>query len=543
MKKIWKRAAALTIAVATLLSGCSKGTGGSQQGGASSPQAGDGEKTVTVGIASYWNNLNPLDISNGGDYKHFIEELIFDRMVVIRSDGSLEGRILSDWEVSEDGLRMTGHVNPSAAWQDGEKLTARDIAFTFGLYANPEVTGTSSSTLQFFTGTDESGNMLEGEELGVRVVDEQTIQFDFKDTTADTTFFYSLKGFTVLPEHLLANADFANFGQDPYFRKPVGSGACVYDSEITGERIEFTANKNYFMGTPDFDRLVVRVVDSSNMLAGLMSGEIDIAPGSLSGLSVDDYEVALTADNLTVNSLPSVGYTFMPINNSREYFKDPNVRLALDMAINKQSMIDNLFKGQGTVAYSTLCLSHAYHDPSITGNPYDPEGARKLLEEAGWDFNRELVMMVSSTALNQQIAVLIQQDLQAIGVKMTIEVVEFSKLMAALPAGEADLGIMSAAGSVGPEQGILFYMPGGTVNFACITDPTVYDLYLEGLTYLTFEERAPIYYEIQHQMQDNVQMVYLYNKNTIDAQNKRITGTDNESFYLYNWCVWEWKVD
>lgn len=131
MKKLWKRAAVLTVAVAALLSGCSKGGSGSQQGGTSLPQSGGGEKTVTVGIASYWNNLNPLDISNGGDYKHFIEELIFDRMVVIRSDGSLEGRILSDWKVSEDGLQMVGHVNPNAAWQDGEKLTAQDIAFTF----------------------------------------------------------------------------------------------------------------------------------------------------------------------------------------------------------------------------------------------------------------------------------------------------------------------------------------------------------------------------------------------------------------------------
>ena len=93
-------------------------------------------------------------------------------------------------------------------------------------------------------------------------------------TNIDFLFFIKFRDIYILPEHLLGDLPLDQIRTSNYWDAPIGSGPCVYENQISGERMEFTANKNYHLKTPQWDRFVVRVVTTPNLLSGLMNNEI-----------------------------------------------------------------------------------------------------------------------------------------------------------------------------------------------------------------------------------------------------------------------------
>ena len=200
-------------------------------------------------------------------------------------------------------------------------------------------------------------------------------------------------------------------------------------------------------------------------------------------------------------SVEDYSYQYMLFNLSDEDpdFQDAKVRNAFDKAINKQVMVDQLMLGEGQVAVGPMPKYHPYYDENLKPNTYDPEAAETMLKEAGFNFDKEYLMIVpKGNQVREQSALLIQQDLEKIGVKVKIETYDFTTLLQMLREGKADLGLLG----------------GGS---------KCYDAYQEALV-----EDQPY--------------IWLYHQNDLWAYSKRLAEVPIENFVWFNFEVWKWKL-
>ena len=166
-------------------------------------------------------------------------------------------------------------------------------------------------------------------------------------------------------------------------------GSCGADSkygrEITGERIELVKNEGYEYGPIDIDRLIIRVVPAANIVSGLISGEIDLNMGGIGRIQPVDVSTLQAEEKLIVESVPCFDFQYMAINDDRDYLTD-DIKRAMNMAINKQLIVDQLLYGHGTVMHSVWPESHPYY-ADLDWDGYDPEAAKKIVEESGTQKN------------------------------------------------------------------------------------------------------------------------------------------------------------
>jgi len=390
MKKTISSILSLTLAAGLLLSGCgssvaeiaatpqetssetsaeAKDTSADSAGikqEESSGNAEEGEKTVTFGTSTLWETFNYLDTTSTPT--DWVIEEFFDRLVVINTDGTFDPRIAKSWDI--DGTDITFHLDENAKWHDGEPVTAEDIVYTFRLQSSPDVQWLRQSNVKYLEGTDDNGKETGEDSIAVTAVDEHTVKLQLKQPADETRIFSTiLRDVFVLPSHLLKDIPDADIKDAPFWSSPVGSGPFIFNSQIDGERVEGDANPDYFLGRPNFDHIVIRFMDASTLAAALLNGEVDIT----SDVSISDLDTLKANPDITVESKKSFQYQDLCLNLKDDAFSDKNVRIAFDKAINKQAIIDNLYKGFGEPAKTILSSSHPYFNQSVLGNAYDPD--------------------------------------------------------------------------------------------------------------------------------------------------------------------------
>ena len=326
--------------------------------------------------------------------------------------------------------------------------------------------------------------------------------------------------------------------------RPVGSGPFKYEREISGERMELVANKNYFLGAPDFDRLVIRIMPSASLLSGLISGEVDIiAGGAMGSISLDDWPTAQKQANLVTESIPTLNYQTLIINTQQPYMTQ-KVRQAFNLAINRRVLVDALLRGQGVALLTPISPVSPYFNQKLKDIPYDPAKAAQILKEEKFPFDKELVFYVpSGNVARERTAVLIEQDFEKLGVKIRIQTVDFPTLMNNMRSGTHDFGIIGSGGTLDPAESREMVSPTSTVNFSRLTTTTLTDLIDQGAAKLTLAERKPYFDKYQEMVVELAHMPYLYTTNALMAYNKRLSNVSAVDFSRLNWKTWEWKVN
>lgn len=241
-----------------------------------------GEKVVTMAISSTWETLMPFNTSS--NYGDVIFDQLYDRLVFNRGDNTFEPRLASGWEVGEDAKSITFAIDPKAKWHDGQPVTAEDVAFTAQLVSDPAINSSKRSFLNYFEGVDDSGAELSADSIGVEVLEGNKVRFNLK-RPMDPEIILGVfnKNFFVLPKHILEDKTVEEVNGPDLWEAPIGSGPFKFGSSIAGEEIQLDCNESYHLGKPDFDKLVIRVTQSANLVAGLMSGDIDILAGKRPG--------------------------------------------------------------------------------------------------------------------------------------------------------------------------------------------------------------------------------------------------------------------
>ena len=552
MKKNLKRLTAMALVCAmTVLTACG-GTSTTSSSGASeaasegtTEAAASGEKIVTIAQTGDWDSFMPMNTTNSGADN--INELMFDRLMTINTDGTFEPRLANSWETNETSDKIIYHLNENAKWHDGEPVTAEDVVYSAQVASSSEYNYLRRIRMQYFAGTDETGLELSPDSIEVKALDDHTVEFTLKEPM-DPAIVYAMvnRDFFIIPKHLLSGISDADLVNDAFWQNPIGSGPCMFESTISGDSVQFTANKDYYLGAPDFDRLVVKKVQSSNLLSGLISGDIDVLCGNTQ-IPLQDWQAANETDGVVAQSVPTYAYQYMAMNTSRDYMTK-EIRHAISMAITKQVIVDQLLQGEGRVALGPLPEDHQYYNAKIESMEavqYDPEKAAQIVKDEGWDENRELQMLVSTgNEVREKSAILIQQDLQKIGIKTKIQTLDFPTLLNNARNGDYDLCFIGSAGSVDPSESVPNITVGYMNNFAQLQDPALGQLGESGAKKITFEERKAIYDEYQEMIVDWMPMAFLYFTNDLFAYSSKLENVRPGNLdYNINKNVWEWKVN
>lgn len=513
--------------------------GGSESSGA--------EKIATIAITNAWASWCPY--FDSGNYTDIVSDQLYDRLWITHKDGTVSPRLAESYEVSDDHTYMTIHLNKEAKFSDGEPVTADDVIYSARLDCNPAFNSVKRDQMKFVKGTNEGGAWEKEEDLGWEKIDDYTVKLSFKEAMSELNFLNMMnRYFYVIPEHVYSKYSPEELNEaTPWKDNMVGSGPFIYDTSIDGERIEMVKNENYFLGTPDIDRLVIRVVEGSQLLSVLMAGEVDlIAGGGIAAMPLSDWPAAQEEANLETVAVTNYAYQAMIINCTSEKIPNAECRFALNMAVNRQAIVDNLLGGEGSVVYAPFSNEHPFVDESKLNMPvYDPEAAKKMLEDNGFDFNNTLELIVpTGNEIRIQSTVLIQQDLEAIGVKTNITQYDFATLMQMMRDGEYDLGMCGSAGGIDPTEPLGWLGLGTNQNFPCIMDYSYTELFAATNSVLDQDKRVEAFVEVWQHLLDDSPVCYLYSENHRVAYNKdRLSGVNFDEAEQLNWCTWTWTVN
>jgi peptide/nickel transport system substrate-binding protein len=296
------------------------------------------------------------------------------------------------FEISEDKKTMTIKIRDNVNWHDGAPVTAEDVEYSYKVIAHKDYTGTRFAGItRKVVGIDKYNKGETDKIEGIKVIDPKTVSITF--TEADPGI---MSGVWTTPTHkkIFENIPIAKQAESPEVRQnPIGFGPFKVKKIVPGESVEFERYDEYWEGKPKLKSVVAKVVSPSVVAASLKNGELDLV-----NLTEDQYEQVQALKNTQIigkidRTYNYVGFklgkydTANNINKMDTTMKmsDKRVRQAMEHAIDKKAVTDNLYKGLRIPATTVIPPSHpAYRDNETKGREYDVEKAKKLLDEAGY---------------------------------------------------------------------------------------------------------------------------------------------------------------
>lgn len=509
----------LTLALALSLAAC----------GSSAETA----SVVRYGMSNAWDTLMPYNSPSGSNYTRIVCDKIYDRLAYVHADGSLDPRGATSWESADGGMSVVFHLDENAAFHDGTPVTAEHWVDTIALMTDPTCAALGRSVFNVLAGTDENGAAVQGEALGAEATDEYTLKLTFKTPTTPEDFLLDRnREFYVLPTHLLDGTEPSEIMDLELWEAPIGSGPCKFVEEIPGSQLTLQSNPDYQLGQPGFDKLVITVMDKSNLLPSLMAGDLDYyAFGG--NLAADDIQTAEDGGiEVLEGTVPNSFYELM-LNN--ETISSASVRRAIDLALDKEALCLHTAQGLGEPTATDLTPGTEYTS-SLTWSR-DVEEAKALLEEGGYDGR---TYSLACTSNRSGLAALMQQQLAEADITVTIETVDSATLFSGMAEGTYDMAIASHTPGALPLWFTESRFSEGN-NIFHVADLTPYTTLIAQIKAAPGgEERQALVDQLQELLAQERPFIPLWFGRTLHAQSPTIDNIDYPSSSFSNENVWEW---
>jgi len=386
-------------------------------------------------VVTFNNDLTTLDPQVGYDWQNWsVIKSIFDGLMDYKPGTTeLEPDLAESYTISDDGLTYTFKLRDGVKFHNGRPLTPADVKYSLERAVNPATQSPGGGYFSAIEGYDGLAGGKATELSGVRVVDDKTVSVTL--TRPDATFLHlmAINFAYVVPKEEVEKA-----GSD-WGKKPVGTGAFKFLEWVPGQHIVLERNKDYYrQGVPYLDKLTFEFgQDPTVAILRLKNGEVDIMgdgipPAQFTEIMADPANKGLIAEGDQLQT----GYVTM--NVTQPPFDNLKIRQAVNMAINKDRIV-RLINNRAVPASQALPPAMPGYNKDNKGYPYDPDGAKKLLAEAGQPdgFTTELYAM--NVDPNPRIAQAIQQDLAAIGIKAEIRSLAQAEVIAAGGSGKAPM--------------------------------------------------------------------------------------------------------
>lgn len=555
MKKFMKKLLGLTLTAALVFSmaGCSSKSQSSEQDVTENETAAEtetevstldtdaGEKIVNVGVTDSLGGINPFVIDQTEINKYAVG-LMFLPLMELDSDMNFQG-MLADSVTTEDNINFVVHIDENATWSDGTPVTAEDVEYTVRRLASPIINNTTLM-LYAFEGTSDEGFVEEGAESieGVQIIDEKTVQFTSKYPMALTTFENTYARYIhTMPKHIIEQFSEEELLTADWFNKPdVISGPFFLTDYDNDHYISYEANENYFKGAPKIDKLNIKIMDASQIYAGLQSGEIDITHHTMTAIPQEDYD--------SIEALENVETVYgSPITNQSAFIQtanitDARVRQALVYAIDRQQLVDQLLKGHGEVVDGFLSSASPFFDEGITPISYDPEKAKELLAEAGWDGSQTLRFYVNSgdsTFVNG--AQVLVAQWAAVGINVEVQTVDLATLMTI--AGTTDYDILAVQYTYAPVDPYpdVDWLLSGEGSWTGYANTEISEALAGTQQTSDVGEIRDLYSIVDKKVQEDVPMFSVYIISAQGAVSNRLSGAVPSAYGFFN-DVQNWDV-
>ena len=393
MKKISRRSflkAAGAVSVASALAAC--GGASSTSGVSSSTSAGGAAGTTTyenvfnipTDSKTISTRLDAVWVNRGGLHK----TLVFRSVLVGTPDlNDVKPDLAESYTVSDDKLTYSFVMREGLKWHDGEPLTADDVKWSVeAALKGSLLNGIYSTAFSCIDGYEAFTGGSADEITGI-TVDGNTVTFQLAKPSA--TFLKIMGQFAILPKHCLENADLLQLHNDDFWISPIGSGMYRLKEFNPGNYVIYVPFEDYYGDKPTFDELRLTAVGDN--ISAAKSGQVDY----LYTNNPDDVQQLDQIPSMTRFPVDSNYYRYLVCNLEdengvvNEKIADPRIRKALLMAIDRKSIVESLFMGLGTVTDTGVPSNSDDYAPVETYD-YNPEAAKALLDEAGFDYSQTI---------------------------------------------------------------------------------------------------------------------------------------------------------
>ena len=516
--------------------------------------------------------------------------MMFDGLVTTNPiTGEVEPALAESWEISEDKLKIVFTLRKDLKWSDGHPLTADDVDFSYNqLYFNEKIPSGARDVIR----VGESNALPK-----VRKLNDLQIEFTIPEPFAP--FLSTTGALSILPAHILRekveNNDpngkplfLSTWTVDTPPEKMVANSAYKLTSYTTNQRLIFEENPYYWKkqvvdkNIPYIKKVVWEIVESTDtFLLQFRSGSLDsvgVYPEYFSLLKKEEER-----GNFSIyNGGPSYGTTFIMFNLNQgtrkgkplvdpiksRWFNNVNFRQAVSYALDRQRIVNNIFRGLGEPQKSFVSVQSPFYYQGLKGHPYNPDRAKELLLEAGFKYNNKGQLLDgdgnrvsftlntnSGNKIRESMGNQIEEDLEAIGIDVNFRTINFNVLIGKLDETlDWDCILLGFTGGNEPNNGANLWSPDGNshmfnqkkegIEGRKIADweAKIGELFIKGARELDESKRKEIYAEIQQLVEEKVPMIYLVNPYSLGAVRNTIKGIDYSPLGGAFWNLEELKI-
>jgi len=503
------------------------------------PAAKPGGQVVYANVGSDVRILNPIlqsDTVSGAVTDRLFEPLVQEDA----KTGVPIPALAESWTISPDGLVYTFKIRGGVKFHDGHPMTADDAKFTLDILKTNKVKSVRTADVE--------------KVQSVEVLDPLTLRVTLSEGFCP--FLDSLRALGVLPKHLLENT--TDLNEDPFNLKPIGTGPFSFVDWVKDDHVTLQANAAYWNGRPAYDRFIFRPLkDRGALLAQLKTGDVDVA--DIEPLEVKEIEAQ---PHLQVFKYFAAGVTYLAYNTTRPGLDEVPVRQAMNYAVDRQVIIDQVLLGEGRPMATDVPSDSWAYNPGARQYEFNPNKARQLLDDAGWKpgpdgvrtkNGQQLKYTLWTSAGNkirEAIVTISQQQLLEVGVSVDLQFQDFAAMINRINKLDYDLFVSGFVFGADPDNYDLWHSsrkPDPATgkegfNRAGFSTPELDQLLQQGrdLPGCDQTKRKEIYARDQDIVADGAPWNFLHQAQTSIAVNKRLSGLQPSTWRrtLYNAAQW-----
>ena len=391
------------------------------------------------------HGFDPRFSTNFSQSAH-IMQLVFDTLLVKDEHFDLIPSLAQSYQQSDDSTTFTFHLRPGVKFHNGKPLTSADVKYTFASILAPATKSPIRGALDRLKQID--------------CPDDSTVVFTAREP------FYSFLG------NLPAIGIIPDASGDQPVGIPIGTGPYRFVSYAEGQPVKLDANMDYWSGAPGIPHLeVVVITDNSTRQAAIMSGEVDLAYNAQFDPETVRALKRRAGINVDVEAGANIGY--LGVNVTAPFLSNSKVRQAVAYAIDRAAIIHGLLRDQAIVANSVLPVGQWACDKDLKGYGYDPQAARRLLDEAGFpspgdasagqgypsastsssapagsadSYRFKLTLLTTTNQLSRNIGAIVQDQLRQVGIQLDLQSLEPATFFDDLSKAQFDLYYLIGVG-------------------------------------------------------------------------------------------------
>ena len=466
--------------------------------------------TLNLSITSSPSRLNPILSSDSASSE--ISQWLFNGLFKYDKHGNVTTDLAHSYEFTSK-TRLLIHLRKNVLWHDKHPFSAQDVVFTYEQIINPKVFNSIKSNFK--------------EVKSVKALDQYTIEVLYKQP-----YFKALEIWMVgmLPHHLLK--DEPDLMRSEFNKNPIGTGSYFIEEFKVGQDITLYAFDEYFEDKPKIETISYKFLpDPTTSFLMLKQNKLDL--GGLTPLQIDRQVEPSFKKEYKIIEQPAFAYTYLGFNLRKEKFKNPKIRQALSLAIDRQEMVNILFFGHGIVCNGPFLPGSFAYNENFKPIQQNIQKAKALLKEAGYDENHPFEFEIVTNTGNEtriNAAQILQYQLQKAGVHMKIRVMEWQAFLnTVVHPRNFEAVLLGWSLALMPDAYPLWHSDSdklGRFNLVGYHNKKVDELIEKGSVTIDRDQLSLIYKELFSIIANDNPYLFLYIPNSITAVNAKIQNIE-----------------